>query len=68
MNHLIEALTIFAKYKNAKRPTHCEHDVLYIMDVARDEVSVEDRARLEVLHFFYSDRESCWMSFHFGSA
>lgn len=36
MKKLIEALTIFAKYADVERPTHCEHDVLMIMQVTRD--------------------------------
>lgn len=44
MKDLIEALTIFQKYKDVDYPTHCEHDVLYIMAVGRDEVSAEDRS------------------------
>jgi hypothetical protein len=67
MDQLIEALTIFRKYKNVARPTHCEHDVLYIMAVTEEEVSPEDQKRLEELGFFWS-REECWQSFRFGSA
>jgi len=66
MEDLIEALTIFLKYKNEDYPTHCEHDVLWIMGVGYDEVSEEDRKRLDELGFFWSD--DGWQSFRFGSA
>lgn len=70
MKKLIEALTIFAKYKDLEWPTHCEHDVLYIMGVTLDEVSEEDQKRLKELGFLWSDSTDMggWMSFHFGSA
>jgi len=71
MDDLIEALQIFRRYTNAKWPTHCEHDVLYICGIEPDEVADDDKAKLEELgfnigepyggdHGFYSDR--------FGSA
>lgn len=66
MKDLIEALTIFAKYKNNENPTHCEHDVLYVVGITKEEVSEEDRARLDVLGFFYSN--DGWKSYRFGSA
>lgn len=71
MKKLIEALTIFAKYKDLEWPTHCEHDALFIMGITEDEVSPEDQARLKQLHFFFSEDaggEPGWMSYHFGSA
>jgi len=69
MNDLIEALSIFAKYKNTYAPTHCEHDVLYIMKVTKEEVSAEDQARLDQLGFFWGEGpEGCWQSFRYGSA
>lgn len=69
MDQLIEALTIFRKYKNEQYPTHCEHDVLWIMGVTKDEVSNEDRDRLAELGFFWSDSDGgAWKSFRFGSA
>ena len=67
MEDLVEALTIFLKYKNVRNPTHCEHDTLWIMGVTKDEVSEEDIKRLDELSFFYSE-EDCWMSYRFGSA
>ena len=68
MDELIQALQIFRKYKNPHWPTHCEHDVLYIMEVTKDEVSDEDKEKLSELGFFYSDSDDCWQSFRFGSA
>lgn len=67
MKDLIEALNIFAKYKDVHYPTHCEHDVLYISAVARDEVSKDDVERLEQLGFLWSD-DASWISYRFGSA
>jgi hypothetical protein len=66
MLNLIEALTIFAKYQNLDYPTMCEHDVLYVVGITEEEVSVEDRARLDALGFIPGDEG--WMSFRYGSA
>ena len=69
MKDLIEALTIFLKYKDVRNPTLCEHDVLYIMEVTKEEVSEEDAARLKELGFLWSEGENnCWISFRYGSA
>jgi hypothetical protein len=69
MKDLIEALTIFLKYKNVRNPTHCEHDVLHVVDVTKEEVSAEDAARLKELGFLWStENDGCWVSFRFGSA
>jgi hypothetical protein len=69
MDDLIEALTIFRKYKNAKWPTNCSHDVLAIMEVTEEEVSEEDKKRLDELGFLFGgDDDDCWISFRFGSA
>jgi len=69
MDDLIEALTIFRKYKNERWPTHCEHDVLMIMAVTQDEVSTNDKQRLGELGFIWSDQDDgCWKSFRFGRA
>lgn len=67
MEDLIEALTIFLKYKNEKRPTHCEHDVLMIMGVDKN-VTQEDETRLDELGFRWNTSEDCWYSYKFGSA
>jgi hypothetical protein len=69
MKNLIEALTIFLKYRDEQWPTHCEHDVLYIMGVTKDEVSQDDQKRLDELGFLWSTNEGgCWISYRYGSA
>lgn len=68
MKKLIEALTIFAKYKDVNYPTHCEHDVLMIAAVTEDEVSSEDKQKLDDLGFHWSKETDCWISYRFGSA
>ena len=68
MRDLIEAMKIFAKYTNTDWPTHCEHDWLGIMQVRKDQPTEEDKARLDVLGFLWSDEHDCWGSFKFGSA
>ena len=68
MKDLIEALTVFLKYKNEEWPTHCEHDVMMIAEVKKQEVSDEDLERLEELGFNWDPDEDCFMSFRFGSA
>lgn len=66
MNDLIEALNIFAKYMGDKfSPTHCEHDVLYVMC---GDVSAEDAVELERLGFLRDEEFESWVSFRFGSA
>lgn len=71
MKDLIEALQIFLKYKDPEWPTHCEHDILCIMGVTFDEVSDEDKKRLDELGFVWLE-DACgepgWASFKFGSA
>jgi hypothetical protein len=66
MSDLIEALTIFRKYVDCYSPTHCEHDVLTIMDVG--ELTAADAARVTALGFHWDECEDCWYSFRFGSA
>lgn len=68
MEQLIEALQIFLKYHNEEWPTHCEHDTLMIMGISEEEVSAEDRVRLDELGFFWSDSYDCWASYRYGSA
>jgi hypothetical protein len=68
MINLIKALQIFAKYKNLQFPTHCEHDVLFVVGITKDEVSKEDQGKLDTLGFMYSDNEDSWISFMYGSA
>ena len=66
MKELIEALQIFNRYQRAA--THCEHDVLSVCYVSREEVSEVDRKRLEELGFFWSAEIDAWSSFRWGSA
>jgi hypothetical protein len=67
---LIEALTLLLKYGNPAYPTHCEHDVLYIVGIEPSEVSDEDKAKLDELGFFVSDEDGFehFRSYRFGSA
>jgi len=65
---LIEALQIFAKYGDPDYPTHCEHDVLWVVGYSQDEISREDQVRLHELGFFWSDGDDSWQSFRYGSA
>lgn len=66
MTDLIEALKIFQKYFDGPYPTYCDHDVLYITCITREQVSDEDNAKLERLGFFWSG--DVYQSFKFGSA
>jgi len=68
MDDLIEALNIFKKYHNVKWPTNCSHDVFAIMEVTEEEVSAEDKKRLDELSFLFESDCECWISFRFGSA
>jgi hypothetical protein len=68
MHDLIQALIIFSKYSDTKWPTHCEHDVLYIMGIGREQVTDEDHERLEILGFNWNANEDCYQSFRFGSS
>lgn len=68
MKELIEALQIFLKYKNEKWPTHCEHDIMCIVGIDKDEISAEDAKRLDELSFFWNEEYDCWASFKYGSA
>jgi len=68
MEDLIKAFQIFLKYSDAKYPTHCEHDYLFV-DVHPDKVSQEDKDELEKLGFRI-DQEyggEGFGSFRFGS-
>lgn len=70
MEDLIKALQIFLKYGNSNYPTHCEHDVLTIMDIKPSDVSETDIAELDKLGFFISDEcgDEYFQSFKYGSA
>ena len=69
MDDLIAALQIFRKYANKDHPTHCEHDVLIVVGITEDEVSEEDKAKLEELGgFSWNTEYDGWSSFRYGSA
>lgn len=68
MKDLIQALTIFSKYTDTQRPTHCEHDTLMVVDIEFDQISPEDSAILNSLGFFWSDEDGAWESHRFGNA
>ena len=63
MEDFIKALQIFLKYGNPQRPSHCEHDYLFI-DIHPDLVSDDDIKKLDELGFF-PDEE--WDGDGFGS-
>ena len=68
MEDLIKAFQIFAKYTQAKYPTSCEHDRMYV-HVDPDEVSEEDIKSLEELGFNVDDEGVFgFSSYKFGSA
>ena len=67
MENLIKALTIFLKYGNPTYPTHCEHDVLYVIGDAFLNISDEDKTQLDKLGFLFSDDEEHWYSYRYGS-
>lgn len=51
--NMIKACEIFRKYNDDQyAPFHCEHDILHVCGVEPDEVSDEDKQRLEDLGFF----------------
>ena len=68
MKDLIEALTILLKYGNPDYPTHCEHDTLTICGIEPDDVTDEDKLKLDELGFFVDEDDEYFMSFRFGSA
>ncbi len=68
MENLIKALQIFLKYGNPPFPTHCEHDVLTIIDIDPSKVSERDKEQLNDLGFFINEDEECFQSYRFGSA
>ncbi len=67
MKELIEALQIFLKYKNLDRPTYCEGEVFYVVDIPIDLISKEDICRLHELSFQWSIENNAWHSSRFGS-
>lgn len=70
MSQLIIALQILLKYGNPSRPTHCEHDVMYIVGINPSDVSEEDKTTLSELGFNVGDQtgESMFYSYRYGSA
>lgn len=66
MSQLIEALNIFLKYGDPAYPTNCEHDCLWICGINPDDVSDDDKKKLDELGFFAQD--DSFQSFKFGSA
>lgn len=68
MEKLIEALQIFLKYQNKGWPTHCEHDVFIVVGITKEEVSEEDKTKLDELGFFWSEEYENWASYKYGSA
>ncbi|NCQ51908.1 hypothetical protein GW796_08450 [archaeon] len=58
---------VYLAHKNSY-PTHCEHDILMIMDVTKRQVSKEDKKELDDLGFFWNDEFDCWASYKYGSA
>ena len=66
MKDLVAAFTIFAKYSDAKYPTHCEHDKLTVC-VDPNIVSADDEDALVSLGFHADYDEECFYSFRFGS-
>ena len=68
MKNLIEALNIFLKYADKYAPTHCEHDIMLVVGITEDQVSPEDKDRLDELGFSWKTEYDCWGSFRFGSA
>ena len=63
---LIEALAIFKKYNNEPFPTKCEHDMLIVNKVRPEDVTEEDKDKLDRLGFFPDD-EFGFISYVFGS-
>ena len=65
MEDLIKALQIFLKYNDAKYPTSCEHDCLYV-HIYPSLVSEEDKKELVTLGFYIDDDLAVFSSFRFG--
>jgi hypothetical protein len=68
MEKLIQALQIFLKYRNEEWPTHCEHDIMMIARIEKDEVSEEDQEKLYELGFSWNNEYDCYTSYRYGSA
>lgn len=60
---------ILGKYqKETKWPTHCEHDVLYVVHVSEFAPTDAEVARLKELGFVWDGGADSWASFRYGSA
>ena len=68
MEKLIEALQIFLKYGNPDYPTQCEHDELWICGINPEDISEEDKKKLDKLGFFVDMDENRFKSYLYGSA
>ena len=80
MKKLIEALNILLKYGNPDYPFHCEHDQLNVVGINPEDISKEDKEKLDELGFIvqvdgeYDEdnedyhEESSIYSFRYGSA
>jgi hypothetical protein len=69
MNDLIAALQILGKYQeDTEWPTHCEHDILMVTVVEKDDVPEDEQKELDKLGFFWNEEHECWTSYRFGSA
>ncbi len=69
MENLIKALQIFMRHGNVNYPTHCEHDIMYIMPNDPDNFTEEEIAELETLGFIYGEDdydEYSWYSYKYG--
>jgi hypothetical protein len=72
MNDLITALQILSQYcdksDSVHRPTHCEHDVLYVTCVNPSNVSKDDLKKLEILGFYPDADIKGFRSSRFGES
>ena len=70
MKKLIEALQILIKYGDYNWPTHCEHDVLYIVGINPDDVTEEDKNKLHELGFLIGEEtgQKLFYSYKYGSS
>lgn len=69
MENLIKALQIFLRHGNVDYPTHCEHDVMYIMPNDPDNFTEEEISELKELGFHYGVTEYGdvgWYSYKYG--
>lgn len=66
MNDLIKALQIMLKHGDVSRPTHCEHDMLYVFPNSMD-FTEEEFTELEELGFYPDNEQEGFYSFRYGS-